>query len=153
MSNPANGSSPTQERSVVRNTLEKEKSQGMGGPLPHEVIREFYDKHYDQLLPLMAEKVHYEKLRQVTTRLNFNNEVPRSARSQEQSRKWFVIGIMSVLQWLRNKNREKVYKFRNKIKGKWKRYLKAFGKVNYLSRHFMLTLLTFWLQFSLLHRV
>ncbi|PWA53083.1 NB-ARC domains-containing protein [Artemisia annua] len=80
------GSTPTQEHSTVWNTLGKEKSQGVSEPLPDAAIREFCDKHYDQLLPLMAEKVHQEKLRQVQTRLGFDNDEEKSGRSREQSR-------------------------------------------------------------------
>ena len=74
MSEQPNGPTPTQERSAVRNTSGKENGQGTNEPLPHEAIREFCDKHYDQFLPLMAEKVHQEKLRQVQTRLDFDQD-------------------------------------------------------------------------------
>lgn len=88
MGNQANGSSPTQERSAVRNTLEKEKNQERGehhpGPLSHEAIREFCDKHYDQLLPLMSESFREERLRQVKTRLDFDDEEPKNSRSQSR---------------------------------------------------------------------
>ncbi|PWA86117.1 hypothetical protein CTI12_AA139490 [Artemisia annua] len=90
MSNQASDSSPTRERSTVRNTLGKGKSQGEEeprmDPLPHEAIREFCDKHYDQLLSLMAEKVHKEKMEQVKTRLNFDDEEQRDQRSREEPR-------------------------------------------------------------------
>lgn len=75
MSKPVgSGSTPTQEQSTVRNTLEKEKSHAVNEPLSDVALREFCDKHYNQLLPLMAERVHQEKLRQVQTHLDFDNE-------------------------------------------------------------------------------
>ena len=88
MSTPAgSGPTPTQEHSTVRNTLEKEKSQGVDEIMPDAAIREFCDKHYDQLLPLMAEKVHQEKLRQVQTRLDFNNDDEKGGKSRSSGSK------------------------------------------------------------------
>ena len=87
MSKPAgSGSTPTQEQSTVRNTLGKEKSQEANEPLPDAALREFCDKHYDQLLPLMAKKVHQEKLRQVQTRLDFDSDEGKDGGSRKQTR-------------------------------------------------------------------
>nr|GEW81296.1 reverse transcriptase domain-containing protein [Tanacetum cinerariifolium] len=50
---------PTPNGYVVRNTAEKGSKQTLDGPpgfVPDVDLREFCDKHYDQLLPLMAEK-------------------------------------------------------------------------------------------------
>ena len=86
MSKPAgSGSTPTQEQSTVRNTLEKEKSHAVNEPLSDVALREFCDKHYNQLLPLMAERVHQEKLRQVQTHLDFDNEEGKNGKSRERT--------------------------------------------------------------------
>ncbi|GJW65997.1 hypothetical protein Tco_0117881 [Tanacetum coccineum] len=59
---------PTTPTSVVRNTA------GMGKKIPQEnldgsasdaALREYCDKHYNQLLPILAEKMHQEKLKAV----------------------------------------------------------------------------------------
>ncbi|GJW31024.1 hypothetical protein Tco_0047899 [Tanacetum coccineum] len=71
--------SPTAPTSDVRNTIGKgkEASQGnLNGPASDTALREYYDKHYNQLLPILAEKMHQEKVQQeklkaVKTSLNF----------------------------------------------------------------------------------
>ncbi|GJS78201.1 hypothetical protein Tco_0728082 [Tanacetum coccineum] len=63
----------------MRNTVgrEKEMSQGnLNGPATDTALREYCDKHYNQLLPILAEKMHQEKVQQeklkaVKARLNF----------------------------------------------------------------------------------
>nr|GEU38378.1 hypothetical protein [Tanacetum cinerariifolium] len=63
--------------SAVRNTLRKEKiSQDMDMPASDAALREYCDRNYHQLLPIIAEKVHREKVQQeklkaVKARLNF----------------------------------------------------------------------------------
>nr|GEX25586.1 hypothetical protein [Tanacetum cinerariifolium] len=55
----------TLDGSAVRNTTGKGIKQTLDGPpgfMPDDKHREFCDKHYNQLLPLMAKKVHQEKL-------------------------------------------------------------------------------------------
>ncbi|GKG50649.1 hypothetical protein Tco_0538773, partial [Tanacetum coccineum] len=61
---------PTPADSIVRNTTGKGSKQATYGPLgflPEERLREICEKHYNQLLPIMAEKVHQEKLQGVQT--------------------------------------------------------------------------------------
>ncbi|GJX48552.1 hypothetical protein Tco_0273742 [Tanacetum coccineum] len=53
---------PTPADSVVQNTSEKGSKQITDGPMPDEKLHELCDKIYNQLLPLMAERVHQEKL-------------------------------------------------------------------------------------------
>ncbi|GKC01647.1 reverse transcriptase domain-containing protein [Tanacetum coccineum] len=55
---------PTLADSVVRNTSGKRSKQTADGPMPDEKLRELCNKYYNQLLPLMAEKVHQEKLQE-----------------------------------------------------------------------------------------
>ncbi|GJR22363.1 hypothetical protein Tco_0970890 [Tanacetum coccineum] len=63
----------------MRNTVErgKEKSQeNPNKPASDAALREFYDKNYNQLLSMLAEKMHQEKVQQeklkaVKARLNF----------------------------------------------------------------------------------
>ncbi|GJZ92928.1 hypothetical protein Tco_0664993 [Tanacetum coccineum] len=73
------GPSPTTNTSAVRNTVGrgKEKSQeNPNEPASDASLREFCDKNYNQLLPILAEKMHQEKVQQeklkaVKARLNF----------------------------------------------------------------------------------
>ncbi|GJV93833.1 reverse transcriptase domain-containing protein [Tanacetum coccineum] len=55
----------SQPTSAVRNTLGKEQvPQDLGRPASDAALREYYDKNYHQLLPIIAEKVHQEKVQQ-----------------------------------------------------------------------------------------
>ncbi|GKB18059.1 reverse transcriptase domain-containing protein [Tanacetum coccineum] len=73
------GPSPTTNTSTVRNTVGrgKEKSQeNPNEPTSNAALREFCDKNYNQLLPILAEKMHQEKVQQeklkaIKARLNF----------------------------------------------------------------------------------
>ncbi|GJY33926.1 reverse transcriptase domain-containing protein [Tanacetum coccineum] len=79
MSNPAD-LIPSPPTSAVRNTVGKgnEKTlENPNGSASDAALREYYDKHYHQLLPIIAEKVHQEraqhdKLKAVKACLNFN---------------------------------------------------------------------------------
>ncbi|GKA29316.1 hypothetical protein Tco_0715561 [Tanacetum coccineum] len=87
------GPSPTAPTSVVRNTVvrEKEISQGnLNGTASDAAPREYCDKHYNQLLPIIAEKMHQkkvqqEKLKVVKAHLNFE-EVSQHSESGTPSR-------------------------------------------------------------------
>nr|GEV40348.1 reverse transcriptase domain-containing protein [Tanacetum cinerariifolium] len=78
MSNPEQ-SAPSQPTSAVRNTVERGKepvTQDLGGPASDAALREYCDKNYNQLLPIIAEKFNEEKernikLKGVKARLNF----------------------------------------------------------------------------------
>nr|GEV08845.1 reverse transcriptase domain-containing protein [Tanacetum cinerariifolium] len=67
----------SQPTSVVRNTLEREQAlQNLVRPVPDKDLREYYDKNYHQILPIITEKLHQEKVQQeklkaVKARLNF----------------------------------------------------------------------------------
>ncbi|GJS62345.1 reverse transcriptase domain-containing protein [Tanacetum coccineum] len=51
--------------SVVRNTLGREPVlQDPGMPISDEALREYCDRNYHQILPIIAEKVHQEKVQQ-----------------------------------------------------------------------------------------
>ncbi|GJY37838.1 hypothetical protein Tco_0424202 [Tanacetum coccineum] len=73
------GPSRTTNTSAVRNTVGKgkEKSQENLNELASDAaLREFFDKNYNQLLPILAEKMHQEKVQQeklkaVIARFNF----------------------------------------------------------------------------------
>ncbi|GKE52828.1 hypothetical protein Tco_1487984 [Tanacetum coccineum] len=61
------GPSPTTNTSVVQNTVGrgKDKSQeNLNEPASDAALREFCDKNYNQLLPILAEKMHQEKVQQ-----------------------------------------------------------------------------------------
>ncbi|GJV73179.1 reverse transcriptase domain-containing protein [Tanacetum coccineum] len=63
-----------QPTSFVRNMLGKEPvPQNPGRPISDEALREYCDRNYHQILPIIAEKVHQEKvhLKAVKARLNF----------------------------------------------------------------------------------
>ncbi|GJX83439.1 reverse transcriptase domain-containing protein [Tanacetum coccineum] len=63
--------------SVLKNTLGKEQvPQDPGRPIFDEALREYCDKNYHHILPIIAKKVHQEKVQQeklkaVKARLNF----------------------------------------------------------------------------------
>ncbi|GKD87698.1 reverse transcriptase domain-containing protein [Tanacetum coccineum] len=88
------GPSPTTNTSAVRNTVGrgKEKSQeNPNEPASDAALREFCDKNYNQLLPILAEKMHQEKVQQeklkaVKARLNFE-ETSQYSKSGEPSRR------------------------------------------------------------------
>ncbi|GJR27120.1 reverse transcriptase domain-containing protein, partial [Tanacetum coccineum] len=88
------GPSPIAPTSAVRNTAGqgKEISQGnLNGPASDASLREYCDKHYNQLLPILAEKMHQEKVQQeklkaVKARLNFE-EVSQHSESGTPSRR------------------------------------------------------------------
>nr|GEU84087.1 reverse transcriptase domain-containing protein [Tanacetum cinerariifolium] len=67
----------SQPTSAVRNTLGKEQDpQGLDRPASDASLREYCDRNYHQLLPIIAEKVHQENVQQerlkaVKARLNF----------------------------------------------------------------------------------
>ncbi|GJS51050.1 hypothetical protein Tco_0624412 [Tanacetum coccineum] len=68
-----NGQTPlSQPTSVVRNTFGKEPvPQDPGRPISDEALREYCDRNYHQILPIIAEKVHQEKIKAVKAHLNF----------------------------------------------------------------------------------
>ncbi|GKC88333.1 hypothetical protein Tco_1148982 [Tanacetum coccineum] len=84
---------PTPPTSAVRNTVGKKNEQtpeNPNRPVSDAALWEYCDKHYHQLLPLIAEKVHQEKtqqdkLKEVKARLNFEGCSRRSSKIQEVS--------------------------------------------------------------------
>ncbi|GKD46104.1 hypothetical protein Tco_1270749 [Tanacetum coccineum] len=77
---------------VFRNTLGNEQvPQELGRPISDEAMREYCDKNYHQILPIIAEKVHQEKVQQeklkaVKASLNFK-ETSRHSESGTLSRR------------------------------------------------------------------
>nr|GEW62319.1 reverse transcriptase domain-containing protein [Tanacetum cinerariifolium] len=86
-------SSPSQLTSVVQNTVRRGKkpaSQDRGGPASDAALREYCDKKYNQLLPIIAEKFNQEKernekLKEVKARLNFKERSGTSRRDRSRS--------------------------------------------------------------------
>nr|GEY40078.1 hypothetical protein [Tanacetum cinerariifolium] len=82
----------SQPTSVVRNTLGKEQApQNLVRPISDEALREYCDKNYHQILPIIAEKLHQEKAQQeklkaVKARLNFE-EASHHSESETLSRR------------------------------------------------------------------
>ncbi|GKC86204.1 hypothetical protein Tco_1141921 [Tanacetum coccineum] len=83
----------TPPASVVQNKVGREKEQTSKNPdrpASDASLREYCDKHYHQLLPIIAEKVHnekvqQEKLKEVKGRLNFEGCLGRNSNIQEMS--------------------------------------------------------------------
>ncbi|GJV27888.1 hypothetical protein Tco_1384336 [Tanacetum coccineum] len=88
------GPSPTTNTPAVRNTAGKgkEKSQeNLNEPASDAALREVCDKNYNQLLPILPEKMHQEKVQQenlkaVKARLNFE-EISQYPESGAPSRR------------------------------------------------------------------
>ncbi|GJT94444.1 hypothetical protein Tco_1089962 [Tanacetum coccineum] len=82
----------SQPTSVVRNTLGKEQvPQDRARTVSDEALREYCDKNYHQILPIIVEKVHQEKVQQeklkaVKARLNFE-DTSRHSESGTPSRR------------------------------------------------------------------
>nr|GEZ01054.1 reverse transcriptase domain-containing protein [Tanacetum cinerariifolium] len=76
----------------MRNTLRKEQApQTLVRPIPNEDLREYCDKNYHQILPIIAEKLHQEKVQQeklkaVKARLNFK-EASQYSESETPNRR------------------------------------------------------------------
>nr|GFA72830.1 reverse transcriptase domain-containing protein [Tanacetum cinerariifolium]GFA91894.1 reverse transcriptase domain-containing protein [Tanacetum cinerariifolium] len=74
--------------SAVRNTVEKGKEQTSKNSnrlVSDAALREYCDKHYHKLLPIIAKKVHqekvqHEKLKEVKARLNFEGCSKRNSK-------------------------------------------------------------------------
>ncbi|GKE46992.1 hypothetical protein Tco_1478250 [Tanacetum coccineum] len=83
----------TPPTSAVRNTVGREKEQtskNSDRPASDATLWEYCDKHYHQLLPIIAEKVHNEKVQQekmkeVKARLNFEGCSGRNLKIQKTS--------------------------------------------------------------------
>nr|GEU38460.1 reverse transcriptase domain-containing protein [Tanacetum cinerariifolium] len=82
----------SQLTSVVRNTLGKEQApQNLARSIFDEDLREYCDKNYHQILPIIAEKLHQEeaqqeKLKVVKARLNFE-KASRYSESETPSKR------------------------------------------------------------------
>ncbi|GJR19668.1 hypothetical protein Tco_0968195 [Tanacetum coccineum] len=86
-------SAPSQPTSAVRNTVGREKepvTQDQGGPESDAALREYCDKNYNQLLPIMGEKFNREKeksekLKELKSQLNFEGCSGTSQYSESKS--------------------------------------------------------------------
>nr|GFB30234.1 hypothetical protein [Tanacetum cinerariifolium] len=84
---------PSQPTSAVRNTVGKGKepvTQDRGGPESDAALREYFDKNYNQLLPIMVEnfnkeKEKNEKLKELKARLNFEGCFETSRYSESKT--------------------------------------------------------------------
>ncbi|GKA11806.1 reverse transcriptase domain-containing protein [Tanacetum coccineum] len=84
---------PTPPTPAVRNTVGKGKEQTSKNSERHAsdaALQEYCDKHYNQLLPIIDEKVHQEKMQQeklkeVKVRLNFEGCCGKNSKFQEVS--------------------------------------------------------------------
>ncbi|GJS45351.1 reverse transcriptase domain-containing protein [Tanacetum coccineum] len=75
--------------SVVRNTLGKEQvPQDLGRPVYDEALREYRDKNYHQILPIIAKKVDQKKSGTLSRRRDLKERLgSRHARSMSESPK------------------------------------------------------------------
>ncbi|GJY52384.1 hypothetical protein Tco_0443231 [Tanacetum coccineum] len=88
------GPSATAPTFSVRNTVGKGKEisqENLNGPASDAALREYCDKHYNQLLPILTEKMHQEKIQQenlkaVKAYLNVE-EVSQHSESETPSRR------------------------------------------------------------------
>nr|GEV66870.1 reverse transcriptase domain-containing protein [Tanacetum cinerariifolium] len=82
----------SQPTSAMRNTLGREQApQNLVRPVPNEDLREYCDKNYHQILLIIAEKLHQEKVQQeklkaLKARLNFK-ETSQYSESETSNRK------------------------------------------------------------------
>ncbi|GJU46592.1 reverse transcriptase domain-containing protein [Tanacetum coccineum] len=83
---------PSHPRSDVRNTIGKDKQTPQGSARTTSAVdlEEFCEKHYERLLPIMADKYEYEKrkkekLEEVKARLDFGDNRKKSTRAQESA--------------------------------------------------------------------
>ncbi|GKC11123.1 hypothetical protein Tco_1007905, partial [Tanacetum coccineum] len=84
---------PTLPTSAMRNTAEKGNEQNTKNPnrpASGAALQEYCDKHYHQLLSLIAKKVHHEKvqrdkLKEVKACLNFEGCSRSNSKIQEAS--------------------------------------------------------------------
>ncbi|GKA91595.1 hypothetical protein Tco_0813465 [Tanacetum coccineum] len=101
--------------SALQNTVgrEKEMPQGnLNGPASDATLREYYDKHYNQLLPIIAKKVHQEKVQQeklkaIKARLNFEEASQHSESGTPSKRKdlWKRLGSRRIRSMLGGKGK------------------------------------------------
>ncbi|GJZ89562.1 hypothetical protein Tco_0661344 [Tanacetum coccineum] len=83
---------PSHPKSDVRNTVGKNKQTSQGSARTTSVVdlEEFCEKHYEKLLPIMADKYEYEqrkkkKLEEVKARLDFGEARKKTTRAQESA--------------------------------------------------------------------
>ncbi|GJY64573.1 reverse transcriptase domain-containing protein [Tanacetum coccineum] len=83
---------PSHPKSNVRNTVGKNKQTPQGSARTTSAVdlEEFCEKHYEKLLPIMADKYEYEqrkkeKLEEVKVRLDFGDGRKKSTRAQESA--------------------------------------------------------------------
>ncbi|GJZ40640.1 hypothetical protein Tco_0587526 [Tanacetum coccineum] len=84
MSQPANPTH-TLANSAVRNIAGKGSKQtpdSNPGCLPADKLREICERHYNQILPIMAEKVHQEKFQGLQTRMTYGESSHRNSQPQ-----------------------------------------------------------------------
>ncbi|GKB24579.1 hypothetical protein Tco_0863980 [Tanacetum coccineum] len=73
---------------VFWNIAGKGSKQAVDGDseyLPEDKLWEICEKHYNQILPIMTEKVHREKLQRVQTRLTYGESSHRNSRTREET--------------------------------------------------------------------
>ncbi|GJY35136.1 hypothetical protein Tco_0420514 [Tanacetum coccineum] len=88
------GPTPTAPTSAMRNTTGRGKEvsqENLNGPTFDAALREYCDKHYNQLLLILAEKIHQEKIlqekiKELKARLNFE-EVSQHFESRTPSKR------------------------------------------------------------------
>ncbi|GKC21810.1 hypothetical protein Tco_1023960, partial [Tanacetum coccineum] len=70
---------------TVMKTTTREKAAKETDATPRVNIQDFYEEHYEDILPVIMDKIHRDKRKEVHTRLDFGNNTKRSRRTRESS--------------------------------------------------------------------
>ncbi|GJW13508.1 reverse transcriptase domain-containing protein [Tanacetum coccineum] len=134
MSNPEQ-SAPSQPTSAVRNIIGRGKEpvlQDRGGPASDSALKEYCDKNYNQLLPIIAEKFNREKeknkkLKGVKARINFD-ESSRTSRYSESPKQKLREKEGGVFKRLGRRERSVTARSDSHNQRSYSRYTKAFSE-------------------------
>ncbi|GJY56018.1 hypothetical protein Tco_0455133 [Tanacetum coccineum] len=70
---------------IVRKTITKEKTPKETGATPRVNILDFCEEHYEEILPVIMDRVCRDKRKEVHTRLDFEENSKKSRRMREGS--------------------------------------------------------------------
>ncbi|GJX11770.1 reverse transcriptase domain-containing protein [Tanacetum coccineum] len=70
---------------IIKGKGSKQAINGDSGYLPEDKLREIYEKHYNQILPIMTEKVQKEKLQGVQTHLIYGESSRQNSQTREET--------------------------------------------------------------------
>ncbi|GJY47148.1 hypothetical protein Tco_0436211 [Tanacetum coccineum] len=70
---------------TVKNTGAKEKTPKETNDMPKASILYFCEKHYEDILPIIMDRVRHDKRREVQTRPNFEESPKKTQRARDDS--------------------------------------------------------------------